>query len=146
MNSINNRLTPTAIVDAPWIDVCRPDDLAPDTGLCALISQQQIALFYARRLDEVFAIDNYDPIGKANVLSRGIIGSVGESVVVASPLYKQHFNLRTGVCLEAPEHRADVYPVRVRNGFIQIQAEPETSGLSASLGTTSPERHQQRVG
>lgn len=53
---------------------------------------------------------------------------------------------RTGVCLEAPEHRAAVYPVRVRNGFIQIQAEPETTGLSASLGTTSPERHQQRVG
>jgi nitrite reductase (NADH) small subunit len=124
MNTMNLALT--AEQTAPhelgeWINVCDQSDLAPDTGLCALIKQQQIAIFYSRRLEEIFAINNYDPIGKANVLSRGIIGSLGDAVVVASPLYKQHFDLRTGECLEAPEHKVGVYPVRIHEDAIQVQ-------------------------
>ena len=34
----------------------------------------------------VFAIDNVDPVSQAAVMSRGLIGSLGERVVVASPL------------------------------------------------------------
>lgn len=127
MNSVNNALARAPFAPNPWqeqtwITVCQLADLAPDTGLCALVNQQQIALFYCDRLKEVFAIGNYDPIGKANVLSRGIIGSIGDAVVVASPLYKQHFDLRTGACLESPEHRATVYAVRIVDGMIQVQA------------------------
>ena len=85
-----------------------------------LVNKQQIALFNSRRLNEVFAVSNFDPIGEANVLSRGIIGSIGDEVVVASPLYKQHFNLRTGECLEKPEHTISVYPVRVEDGLVQV--------------------------
>jgi nitrite reductase (NADH) small subunit len=104
-----------------WINVCEYEDLLPDTGLCALVEKQQIALFNSRRLNEVFAVSNYDPIGEANVLSRGIIGSIGDDIVVASPLYKQHFNLRTGECIEKPEHSISVYPVRVEDGLVQVQ-------------------------
>lgn len=107
---------------AEWISVCAETDFFPDTGLCALINQQQIAIFYSHRLNEYFAVSNYDPIGKANVLSRGILGSIGDEVVVASPLYKQHFNLRTGECLEKPEYSLRVYPVRCLNGEIQVCA------------------------
>lgn len=104
-----------------WISVCEHQDLLPDTGLCALVNNQQIALFNSRRINEVFAVSNYDPIGEANVLSRGILGSVGDAIVVASPLYKQHFNLRTGACLEKPEYQLNVYPVRIEDGLIQVQ-------------------------
>lgn len=104
-----------------WISVCEYQDLLPDTGLCALVNKEQVALFNSRRLNEVFAVSNYDPIGEANVLSRGILGSIGDEVVVASPLYKQHFNLRTGECLEKPEHNIKVYPVRVEDGLVQVQ-------------------------
>lgn len=104
-----------------WISVCEYQDLLPDTGLCALINKQQVALFNSRRLNEVFAVSNFDPIGEANVLSRGILGSIGDEVVVASPLYKQHFNLRTGECLEKPEYNITVYPVRVDDGLVQVQ-------------------------
>ena len=103
-----------------WVDVCEVNDLSPDTGVCALVAGQQVAIFYAHRINEYFAIGNYDPIGRANVLSRGIIGSVGDSVVVASPLYKQHFDLRTGSCLEEPEHRVTTYPVRVNQGCLEV--------------------------
>ncbi|MET0356966.1 MAG: nitrite reductase small subunit NirD [Cellvibrio sp.] len=104
-----------------WISVCEYHDLLPDTGLCALVNKKQVALFNSRRLNEVFAVSNFDPIGEANVLSRGILGSIGDEIVVASPLYKQHFNLRTGECLEKPEYNIAVYPVRVEDGLVQVQ-------------------------
>lgn len=108
--------------DAEWVTVCSKDDLIPDSGLCALVNGQQIALFFSKRLDEVFAIGNYDPIGKANVLSRGIIGSIGDDVVVASPLYKQHFNLRTGECIDNTEYKVPAYPVQIVDGQVQVSA------------------------
>lgn len=108
--------------DKIWISVCEIEDLLPDTGVCALVNNQQVAIFRSRRLNEVFAVSNYDPIGEANVLSRGIIGSIGDEVVVASPLYKEHYNLRTGECLEKPEYKVNVFPVRVDDGLVQVQA------------------------
>jgi len=48
------------------------DDILPDTGVCALVKEQQVAIFRSRRLNELFAVGNYDPIGEANVLSRGV--------------------------------------------------------------------------
>ncbi|QEY11797.1 MULTISPECIES: nitrite reductase small subunit NirD [unclassified Cellvibrio] len=107
--------------DKPWISVCELDDLLPDTGVCAQVNSKQVAIFRSRRLNEIFAISNYDPIGEANVLSRGIIGSIGDEVVVASPLYKEHYNLRTGECLEKPEYAVAVFPVRVDDGLVQVQ-------------------------
>ncbi len=121
MQSTNAAEDIELIEETEWVSVCSASELTPDSGLCALIKQQQVAIFHCRRLDEVFAIGNYDPIGRANVLSRGIIGSLGDAVVVASPLYKEHYDLRTGQCLESPEHRVPVYPVRIVNGQIQVQ-------------------------
>jgi len=65
---------------------------------------------------------NYDPIGKANVLSRGILGSIGDKMVVASPLYKQHFDLSTGECIEDESAQVKTYAVRVDKGKIQLGA------------------------
>jgi nitrite reductase (NADH) small subunit len=104
-----------------WINVCELSDLIPDTGVCALVGKEQVAIFHSRKLNELFAVGNYDPIGDANVLSRGIIGSVGDEIVVASPLYKEHYNLRTGECVEKPEYKIPVYPVRIDDGLVQVQ-------------------------
>lgn len=103
-----------------WVEVCSLSDLTPNTGVCALVDHKQVAIFYSGTLNELFAIDNFDPIGKANVLSRGIIGTQGEQVCVASPLYKQHFDLRTGQCLEDPEHSVSAYPIKVVNNQVCI--------------------------
>ena len=86
-----------------WTEVCDINDIHPNTGVCAQIDQKQIAIFRVNNTDEVYAIGNYDPIGKANVLSRGIMAQLGEHLTVASPLYKQHFDLKTGTCLEEDE-------------------------------------------
>lgn len=103
-----------------WISICKDEDLIPGTGLCALLNGEQVAVFKLAKDQSLFAVSNYDPIGEANVLSRGITGSIGDAVVVASPLYKQHFNLQSGECLEEPEHKLKTYQVRVENGEIQL--------------------------
>ncbi len=103
-----------------WQSVCQLGDLQPDSGVCALVSGLQIALFYMPQESMVFAISNYDPIGQANVLSRGIIGDINGQIVVASPLYKQHYNLNTGVCLEDEAISLPVYRIRIEHGYVQI--------------------------
>ena len=91
----------TAVEKMHWQPVCSVDDLVADSGVCALVEGEQVALFYLPGEEQqVYALQNRDPIGDANVLSRGMVGDVGGRLVVASPLYKQHFDLETGDCLE----------------------------------------------
>ena len=108
-----------------WIDVCALNDLQPDSGVCALVAGQQIALFYLHKTDEVFAVSNFDPIGKANVLSRGMIGDLGGEPMLASPLYKQHYSLRTGICFEYADVKIATYPVRIENQRVAVKLEAE---------------------
>ncbi len=105
-----------------WITVCKKTDLTPNTGVCALVNDEQVAVFWEGISNEFYALSNYDPIGEANVLSRGILGSVGEDLVVASPLYKQHFKLSSGECIEMPEHRVKTWDIRESDGLVQILA------------------------
>jgi len=107
-----------------WIAVCTLADIVPNTGVCALINGTQVAVFHVRAASssQVFAIGNYDPNAEASVLSRGLIGSLGERIVVASPIYKQHFDLQTGECLEAPEHSVNAYPARIDDGQVWVAA------------------------
>jgi nitrite reductase (NADH) small subunit len=104
-----------------WIDVCHIDDLQPDSGVCALIEGCQVAIFYMPKEGAVFAVNNYDPFGKANVLSRGMIGDLGGVPMVASPLYKQHFNLQTGVCFEDDSVSIEVYDIRIDNDRVSVR-------------------------
>lgn len=104
-----------------WTTVCDEKDLIKNSGVCALLDNKQIAIFHLEKsAQRVFAIGNYDPIGKANVIYRGIVGCVSGEPVVASPLYKQHFSLVTGKCLQDTENTVPVYPVRVHEGAVQL--------------------------
>jgi nitrite reductase (NADH) small subunit len=103
-----------------WLDVCALDDIAPDTGECALIGGLQVALLRVGE-GEVYAIDNFDPFSKAYVLSRGIVGDRGGVPKVASPMYKQSFSLVSGECLDDASVRVAVYPARVSGGRVELQ-------------------------
>jgi nitrite reductase (NADH) small subunit len=96
-----------------WTDVCTLDDLLPDRGVCALVGPYQVAVFQVSPDGAVYALSNYDPFSGAYVLSRGIVGSKGDVPTVASPVYKQSFDLRTGQCLDDPSVASPTYPVRV---------------------------------
>jgi len=104
-----------------WTDICPVNDLTPDAGVCALFNEQQVAIFLCQQSGSVYAIGNYDPFGHANVLSRGIIGSTEDAIYVASPLYKQRFNLETGECLDSDAHKAKAFSVRVENDVVQLK-------------------------
>lgn len=103
--------------------ICTLDDIIPEAGVCALVSTEagdkQVAIFRTKE-DELFAIDNFDPFSNANVLSRGLIGGTfvtneaGEEtdvLYVASPIYKQRFNLATGQCLDDETVKLGSYEV-----------------------------------
>ena len=106
-----------------WVEVCAYEAIYPDTGVCALIDGRQVAVF---RLSDgtLHALSNHDPFSQANVLSRGIIGDRAGEPKIASPIYKQTFNLRTGVCYEDPTVRLDVYSVRRRRGLVEVSSGP----------------------
>jgi nitrite reductase (NADH) small subunit len=110
-----------------WLTVCSVEDLQDGLGVCALVDGQQVAIFYMADTGNtnpgLYAIDNYDPFGKANVLSRGLVGDIKGQPVVASPLYKQHFNLQTGGCLEDDSVSVPVYACRIDNGKVQIETQ-----------------------
>ncbi len=99
--------------------VCRYDVLLPERGVAALIGSVQIALFRTHD-GSVFAIGNHDPFSGANVMSRGIVGSRGDVPTVASPMFKQVFDLRTGVCLDDPSVSLPVYDVQVVDGQVTV--------------------------
>ena len=110
MNAINELSGVTA---DNWMAICQLDDIVPDTGGCALLEGRHVAVFRVGDASpKIFAIDNVDPNAGASVLSRGLVGSIGERIVVASPIYKQHYRLRDGQCLEAPHQHLRVWPVR----------------------------------
>ncbi|MCC4797388.1 nitrite reductase small subunit [Enterovibrio norvegicus] len=103
-----------------WQTICDKTDLVENTGICALFNDKQVAIFLCGKTDTLYAIDNFDPIGKANVLSRGLLGSIGEKTVIASPLYKQHFCLTSGECIEDESVSVITYPVRQHDGAVQL--------------------------
>ncbi len=104
-----------------WVDICSIDDIVPNTGVGALIQGHQVAIFRLLGSDELYAIDNYDPASSANVLSRGLVGDLGGKVVVASPIYKHHYCLQDGVCLEDAGYSVNVHEIRVSNGRVEVR-------------------------
>ena len=102
-----------------WTLVCPLNDIVPDTGVCALLGREQVAVFRVGA-EDVYAIGNVDPHSRAAVLSRGLVGSIGARIVVASPIYKQHFDLRNGECIESAAHSVDSFRARVADGQVWI--------------------------
>ena len=103
-----------------WVEICALDDITPNTGVGALIENQQIAIFRVGEEKRVYALSNQDPFSQAYVMSRGIIGDLQGERVVASPIYKQHFSLATGRCLEDKNHKLLVFPSKIENGRVLI--------------------------
>ncbi|MGF1910813.1 nitrite reductase small subunit NirD [Vibrio kasasachensis] len=100
--------------------ICQISDIVPGTGVCALVSDQQVAIFRPSEAEEVFAISNTDPFFQSNVLSRGLICQHQGELWVASPLKKQRFNLTTGACMEDSRFSVKPYQARVTSGVVEV--------------------------
>ena len=109
----------TMLLERAWVDVCDVDDVQVERGVRVLVGGAHVAVF--RTYDgEVHAIDAIDPFSQASVLARGIVGSRSGDPFVASPMYKQRFDLRTGVCLDDSTVSVRVYPVEIDAGRIRV--------------------------
>ncbi|WP_087501480.1 nitrite reductase small subunit NirD [Pseudomonas sp. SID14000] len=106
---------------ANWQVVCRVDDLVADSGVVVWFDGAQVALFYLPgQAQPLYAVDNRDPRSGANIIGRGLVGSVQGELVVAAPLYKQHFSLQSGECLEDSGQRLRVWPVRLNGEAVEL--------------------------
>ncbi len=118
--------------DRVWVAVCAVDRVTPDRGVAAIVGGEQIAIF---RLaadategadDGWFAVSHIDPIAAAPVMARGLVGSSGSPPcvipIIASPLHKQRYDLRTGQCIDDPDVVIATYPIRLHNGVVEICA------------------------
>jgi nitrite reductase (NADH) small subunit len=111
---------PNLLAQGHWLEVCSLEDIWPNTGVCVLLGNTQIAIFRVGDGEELYALDNFDPFSRAFVLSRGIVGDRNGVPHVASPMYKQSFSLVTGQCLDAPEVAVCTYQVRMRCGRVEV--------------------------
>jgi nitrite reductase (NADH) small subunit len=102
-----------------WTEVCPLERLQRERGVCALVDGEPVAVFRTHD-DALYALHNVDPFSGASVLSRGIVGDVGGTPVVASPLFKQHFALASGVAVEDESVVVATYPVRVVDGTVEV--------------------------
>lgn len=109
------------ITSENWTTLCSREDLVADCGIACWTEEGPVALFWLPDHEpSLFAVSHYDPISRANVLARGIVGDKGGVPVVASPLYKQHFRLDNGQCLEDEDAAVPCYPVRLRQDKVEI--------------------------
>jgi len=110
---------PVEVTVARWVDVCDVDDLLPERGVRALVGADHVAVF--RTYDgEVHALSDVDPFSGASILSRGIVGTRDRTPVVVSPMFKQAFDLRSGLCLDGPSVKVAVFATRVAGGRVLI--------------------------
>ncbi|MDV9190264.1 nitrite reductase large subunit NirB [Streptomyces sp. SR27] len=85
--------------------------LEPGRGRAAVLADGTEAALFRDGDGEVYAVGNRDPFTGADVIANGIMGSRDGVPVVASPLHKQEFDLRTGACLDDPAISLPVLPV-----------------------------------
>lgn len=109
-----------------FVEVVALARLVPERGAAVLVDGQQVALFRVSEdgSDTVYAVSHHDPFSRANVIARGIVGSVGDRVTVASPMYKQVFDLASGACLTDPEVRLAVWRTRIVEGLVYVDPDP----------------------
>jgi len=115
-------MSEVAITRTEWLQVCKRSDLVANSGVCALVGGRQIALFFLPEQEsQLYAIDNWDPVANAGVIGRGIVAEIDGELTVASPLYKQHYRLTDGQCLEEADIQLAAYPVAFEGDDVLIK-------------------------
>jgi nitrite reductase (NADH) small subunit len=107
-------------MDTRTVTVCEAGRLIAGRGVAALLPDgRQVAIFLTTS-GELYGLSNIDPFSRAAVLSRGLVGDAAGVPFVASPLLKQRFDLRTGVCLDDESVVIRTYDVHVADGVVHV--------------------------
>ncbi|GAA4323643.1 nitrite reductase small subunit NirD [Mucilaginibacter gynuensis] len=105
-----------------WILACYADDVPENGGACIKHGSEQIAIYNFTRRGEWFATQNLCPHKQQMALSRGMIGSSGDTCEpkVACPFHKKTFSLLTGESLSGDECAIKIYPIKVTEGKVYV--------------------------
>jgi len=103
-----------------WTPICAFARLTPDRGVAALVKGRAVAVFLLSD-GSLHAIDNIDPISGASILSRGLIGDAAGTPTVASPMFKQRFDLVSGRCIDAADVAVAVHDVGLLDDVIHVR-------------------------
>jgi nitrite reductase (NADH) small subunit len=114
------RRAPTTEPELVWTDVCPLEDIWPNSGVAAMLGGVQIALVRFGDSSTVYGLSNFDPFSEAFVIARGIVGDRNGRPKIASPIFKQNFDLETGACLDDSTVALTTYPTRVREGRVEV--------------------------
>ncbi len=121
-----------------WRPVCTLADLQENWGEAALFDTVQVAVFLAWD-GQVYITSNVDPRTQRGIMSRGIVGDHEVDGVrhptIASPLYKEVYDLATGECYTSSNFRLPVYASRVVDGMVEVDLASATEAVSRSLPT-----------
>ncbi|RUR34278.1 nitrite reductase small subunit NirD [Vreelandella nanhaiensis] len=106
--------------------LCSKADLVAFSGVAAWLETpqgpKQVALFYLPGYPrELYAIDHHDPFSNANVIAHGIVGDIKGAAVVASPIYKQHFRLEDGQCMENESVKLRTWQAEFKGDAVWIE-------------------------
>lgn len=106
------------------ISVCSVDTLIDGRGVAALLPDgRQVAVYLIG--ETVYAVCNIDPVARAAVMSRGLVGDRGGVPAVISPIGKQAYALEDGRGLDDPSRGISVFPTRVAgDGTVYVATEP----------------------
>ncbi len=105
-----------------WTPVCSAAAVPRGDGVAVLLDGEVQVAVFRTVADGFHGLSNIDPFSGAAVLSRGIVGDHGGVPVVASPVYKHRFDLRTGDCLDDETVSVRTYAVRVVDGVVHVAA------------------------
>ncbi len=126
--------TPNGAHDLRWFKVGQVTDFPKEGGAAIKYGDVQIAVFNFASRGEWYACQNMCPHKKAFVLSRGIIGTGGETPRVACPLHKKLFSLKTGKCESDENYAVKVFSVKIEDGGVYLKLPPRKQ-LDAVLAT-----------
>lgn len=113
MNATHN------LAEARWHKVCLREDLVAQSGVVVLIQPasgvpQSVALFWLPgQQPALYALAHRDPLSGVEVLAHGLLCESSGVWSVASPLYKHHYRLEDGGCLEQQDVRLQTWPVKL---------------------------------
>jgi nitrite reductase (NADH) small subunit len=110
------------LTETEWMLACYTDDVPENGGACVKYGNEQIAIYNFSRRGEWYATQNLCPHKQQMVLSRGMIGSSGETCEpkVACPFHKKTFSLLSGECMSGDDLQIKTYPVKVENGKVYV--------------------------
>lgn len=133
-------MTPTDEL-VTMVEICRADALSSERGAAALLPDgTQIGVFV---LDDgtAHAVQQHDPYSGTNILSRGLVGTHlipgtdggPERTIptLASPMYKQVWNLADGTVIDSGgkgDHPIAVFDAEIRDGVIWVATSPRKPG------------------